>query len=128
MNGGRHGERFLAGRTALITGAGKRIGAAMARALSEQGAALVIHFRDSETEARALAGQLQAAGAEAFGAAFYLDTPAFGVSPPLLESFSSQGGVPILFDKSGNPIAADLREKPEIVPAKMCRCPIDRIF
>ena len=38
------------------------------------------------------------------------------MSPPLLESFSSQGGVPILFDVSGNALGVpEVREKPEIV-------------
>ena len=66
MSGRERGEQFLTGRCALVTGAAKRIGAAIARSLAEQGAAVVIHFRESEAEARALAEQLQAAGAEAF--------------------------------------------------------------
>ncbi len=60
-------------------------------------------------------GHANAAGAEAVGAAFYGDTPAFGQVPPLLESFSSAGGVPILFDINGDPITPILRDKPEIV-------------
>ncbi len=41
-----------------------------------------------------------------FGAAAagYFSTPEFGVSPPVLESFSSAGGTPILFDVDGTPI------------------------
>jgi hypothetical protein len=35
------------------------------------------------------------------GAASYNSTPAYGVSPPLIESFSSAGGTPILFTKAG---------------------------
>ncbi len=59
-------------------------------------------------------GHANANGAEAVGAAFYQDTPEFGVAPPLLESFSSAGLTPILFDTAGNP-TFELRAKPEIV-------------
>jgi len=59
-------------------------------------------------------GHAIAAGARAVGAARYSNTPAYGVSPPLLEGFSSSGGITILFDTNGNPIN-DLRLKPEIV-------------
>lgn len=59
-------------------------------------------------------GHPNAAGARAVGAARYTQTPAFGQSPPLLEYFSSAGGVEILFDASGNPVS-ELRQKPEIV-------------
>lgn len=59
-------------------------------------------------------GHAIAAGARAVGAARYTKTPAFGVSPPQLESFSSAGGIQILFDTSGNPVS-ESRQKPEIV-------------
>ena len=59
-------------------------------------------------------GHAIATGARAVGAARYHHTPEYGQSPPLLESFSSSGGVAILFDTNGNPIN-DLRLKPEIV-------------
>jgi hypothetical protein len=55
-----------------------------------------------------------ASGARAVGAARYSSTPAYGVSPPAAESYSSYGGLEILFDSAGNSIN-DLRQKPEIV-------------
>jgi hypothetical protein len=61
-------------------------------------------------------GHANAAHARAVGAAYYKNTPAFSVSPPTLESFSSRGGVPIFFDPSGSPLtAAENRPKPEMV-------------
>lgn len=51
----------LAGRTALITGAAKRLGAATARALHAEGMNLLIHYHKSEDEAQALAAELNRA-------------------------------------------------------------------
>lgn len=48
----------LAMRTALVTGAGRRVGAAIARALHAAGANVVIHYRSSRAEAESLAGEL----------------------------------------------------------------------
>ncbi len=45
-------------RVALITGAGRRIGAAIARALHAEGARVVLHYRRSDREARALQRRL----------------------------------------------------------------------
>ena len=50
----------LAGRTALVTGAAKGIGAAIARELSAQGATVIIHYRSSQAEAEALGEELGA--------------------------------------------------------------------
>jgi NAD(P)-dependent dehydrogenase (short-subunit alcohol dehydrogenase family) len=49
---------FEGPRTAIVTGGAKRIGAAIARALSEDGWTLLIHCRDSLAEASALADGL----------------------------------------------------------------------
>ncbi len=59
-------------------------------------------------------GHPAATGGRAVGAARYTQTPAYGQTPPLLEYFSSAGGIPILFDTAGNPISV-LRQKPELV-------------
>lgn len=49
--------------TTLITGSGKRIGAAMARHLVRQGHDLVLHYHRSQVEAEALAVELRKMGA-----------------------------------------------------------------
>ena len=68
------------------------------------------------TNSGTIYGHANAAGAEATGAADYVKTPAFGVDPPELESFSSAGPTPILFDVSGVRLGtAEVRAKPEIV-------------
>ncbi len=50
---------LLAGRTVLITGAGRRIGAHLARAVHREGANVVIHYRNSGADAGALATELE---------------------------------------------------------------------
>ncbi|MBS1661799.1 MAG: S8 family serine peptidase [Bacteroidetes bacterium] len=60
-------------------------------------------------------GHTKAEGAISTGAAFYLQTPPFGTNPPILEGFSSVGGVPNYYDIHGNRIAPLIRKKPDIV-------------
>ena len=48
-----------------------------------------------------IVGHSNAEGSISVAAARYDATPAFGVNPAVTESFSSEGGVPVLFDKSG---------------------------
>ena len=50
----------LAGRCALITGGARRLGAAIVRRLHSGGANVLIHYRDSEADATALVGELNA--------------------------------------------------------------------
>src|SRR5512138_1894957 len=50
----------LDGKIALITGGARRVGAAIARRLHAAGAAVVIHYRDSEAEAAKLEAELNA--------------------------------------------------------------------
>ena len=52
------GQRTLDGRWALITGAGKRIGACIARTLHGAGANIAIHFRGSKGPAVQVANEL----------------------------------------------------------------------
>ncbi|RDC64233.1 S8 family serine peptidase [Adhaeribacter pallidiroseus] len=60
-------------------------------------------------------GHSNAAGAITTGAVFFLDSPAYGTSTPVAESFSSVGGTPILFDVNGKPRSRLVRRKPEIM-------------
>jgi hypothetical protein len=48
-----------------------------------------VTVNEFDTRSSTLYGHANAGGAEAVGAAFYDNTPEFGVSPPLLEEFSS---------------------------------------
>jgi len=56
-------DASLTGKTVLITGGARRVGAAIGRALHGAGANLVIHYRKSANDVAKLAGELNAARA-----------------------------------------------------------------
>ena len=60
-------------------------------------------------------GHPNAAGAMAVGAANYGETPEFGQTPPLLESFSSRGGIPVLLSPTGFAETPQVRQTPDFV-------------
>jgi len=53
-------SRVLAGKTALVTGAARRVGATIVRVLHGAGANVVLHYRSSGKEAAELAAELNA--------------------------------------------------------------------
>ncbi|HEY3379103.1 MAG TPA: SDR family oxidoreductase [Armatimonadota bacterium] len=60
------GRRALQGKTALITGAGKRIGRETALAFAAVGANVVIHYRNSSDEAESLCDTVRRLGVQAW--------------------------------------------------------------
>jgi 3-oxoacyl-[acyl-carrier protein] reductase len=56
----------LSGRVAIVTGAGRNIGRAIALALADGGAAVVVNARANVQEAKAVAGEIERAGGKAF--------------------------------------------------------------
>ncbi len=81
----------LEGKTALITGAARRIGSAIATALHAAGARVVIHYRRSATDALALAEQFNSARADS----------ALTVRADLLDTASLPGLVSAATDWTG---------------------------
>lgn len=58
------GSSELRGKVALVTGAGRRIGAAIARRLHGEGMNVVLHYRSSAADAGALRDELEAVRAD----------------------------------------------------------------
>src|SRR5271167_2136518 len=55
-------QQKLTGKTALVTGAGKRIGRSIALALGRQGADVAVNYNRSRSEAEEVAGEIRAMG------------------------------------------------------------------
>src|SRR5437879_1890276 len=55
----------LAGKVAIVTGAGRNIGRAIALALAEGGASIVINARSNRAEAEAVAREIESSGGKA---------------------------------------------------------------
>jgi pteridine reductase len=58
-------EKKMAGRVALVTGAGKRLGRAVALRLASEGADVAVHYGKSEAEARQVVAEIEKMGRRA---------------------------------------------------------------
>jgi pteridine reductase len=65
----------IKGQTALVTGAGRRIGEAIALALAEQQVNVIIHYRHSASQAQRLCESVVARGLKAFRVRADFDVP-----------------------------------------------------
>jgi 3-oxoacyl-[acyl-carrier protein] reductase len=63
-------EKELSGRVALVTGAGRNIGRAMARALAAGGAAVIVNARANKSEAGEVVAEIERGGGKAIAAVF----------------------------------------------------------
>jgi pteridine reductase len=105
----------LTGKTVLITGGAKRVGATVARTLHAAGANLAIHYRQSSREAEALAAELNAArpGTAALVQAELLEVTKL---PALVEfALRSFGGLDVLINNASTFYATPIGE---ITPQK----------
>jgi pteridine reductase len=90
----------LAGRTALVTGAARRVGATIARALHGAGASVLLHYRSSGDDAAQLAAELNRLrpGSAATAECDLLQVPAL---PALVaEAARLYGGLDILVNNA----------------------------
>jgi len=81
-------EKKLAGRVALVTGAGKRLGRAVALRLASEGADVAVHYGKSEAEAREVVAEIEAMGRRA--AAFSAELTEVPAIQKLVQSVASR--------------------------------------
>ena len=94
----------LAGQTAIVTGGGRDIGAAVARKLVEQGANVVINYFASSKSAEALVAEIEAKGGHAIAVQGDLNDPA-AVEVLVSKTVETFGGLNILVNNAGGLIA-----------------------
>lgn len=93
--------RSLETRTALVTGAGRRVGTAIARALAAEGMNLALHYRTSREPAEALADEVRAAGGEAVALQADLSSPE-GCRGLVQGAIAALGGIDLLVSSAAS--------------------------
>jgi NAD(P)-dependent dehydrogenase (short-subunit alcohol dehydrogenase family) len=81
-------EKKLAGRVALVTGAGKRLGRAVALRLANEGADVAVHYGKSEAEAREVLEEIEKLGRRA--GAFSAELTDVAAIQKLMQSVTSR--------------------------------------
>ena len=90
----------LAGKVAIVTGAGKNIGRAVALGLAEDGAAIVVNGRNDEAAIKAVADEITHAGGRAI--AFRADvSDAAAVAEMVTATVQAFGGIDIAISNAG---------------------------
>jgi 3-oxoacyl-[acyl-carrier protein] reductase len=93
-------DKALAGRTALVTGASRGIGRAIAIALGRRGAKVIINYASKEDAARETAAAVEAAGGQAAIVAFDVANST-AVTDAIKAIGKEHGGLDILVNNAG---------------------------
>lgn len=92
-------EALLSGQNALVTGAGRGIGRAIALALAKEGANVLVNYHSSAEQALALVEELRALGVKA--EAFQADVSHLDQAKALVAACKSLGPLDILVNNAG---------------------------
>ena len=91
---------MLTGKVALVTGAGRGIGAEIARAFAKEGAAVIVNYCGSKEKAEALAEEINAGGGS--GEAYRCDVSDFAACGEMIqELIQKYGRIDILVNNAG---------------------------
>lgn len=105
-------ERKLAGRVALVTGAAKRLGRAIALRLAREGADVAVHYGKSVGEAQELVGEIGKLGGRA--AAFSAElTDVNAIRELVADVVGHFGRLDILVNSAANFLETKFAETPE---------------
>jgi pteridine reductase len=102
----------LAGKTALVTGGGVRVGRAISLALARAGADIAIHYRRSRDDAESAAAQIRAAGRRSVVLQGDLARPE-DCRRVVTEAIGALGGLDFLVHSAANFHRASLEETDE---------------
>lgn len=94
----------LAGKTAIVTGGGRDIGAAAAKKLAAEGANVAISYFESSKGADAVVAEIKAAGGKALAVQADLNTQE-GVDKLVGATLDSFGGIDVLVNNAGGLVA-----------------------
>lgn len=94
------GTLELSGKVAVVTGASRGIGSVIASRFAAAGAAVVIHYREQEADARDLASTLEGTGARALAIGADLRQPE-EVQTLFREAAEAMGEVDVLVNNAG---------------------------
>src|SRR3954470_5437865 len=90
----------LAGKTAVVTGASKGIGAAIAKHLAAAGASVVVNYASSRAGAEKVVAEITAAGGRAVAIQADVAKP-FDIARLFAETKRAFGGLDILVNNAG---------------------------
>ncbi len=99
----------LEGRVALVTGAALRTGRALALALAEAGADVIVHYYRSQDEALEVVAQIEKRGRRGYAVSFDLADPT-AVEASLRSAVDTAGGLDILVNNVGTIVWKHLDE------------------
>jgi 3-oxoacyl-[acyl-carrier protein] reductase len=103
----------LHGRTALVTGGSRGIGAAIVRSLAQAGVAVAINYRERASEANALVNAIGEAGGRAIAIA--ADVSQSNAVTHMVKRVKSElGSIDILINNAGVAITRDIQDLSEI--------------
>jgi pteridine reductase len=101
MEFGKKPEESVEGRVALVTGAAKRLGRAVALRLAQEGADVVIHYRSSEADARSAVAEIEKFGRRGVAIAADLNSVA-DIKRLFAEAAKQFGRLDILVNSAAN--------------------------